>query len=46
MHGFAFKFADMGTGHIRRMRYKGLDEDAMDQEGNGMYSKLSSFLVV
>ncbi|KAF5512762.1 putative serine/threonine-protein kinase [Colletotrichum aenigma] len=42
MHGFAFKFADMGTGHIRRMRYKGLDEDAMDQEGNGMYNLIAT----
>lgn len=29
----------MGTCYIRRAKYRGIDRDAKDQWGNGMYSK-------
>ncbi|KAK1701205.1 hypothetical protein BDP55DRAFT_640796 [Colletotrichum godetiae] len=33
-----FKFADIGNGHINRARYQGLELNAEDNWGNGMYS--------
>ncbi|KAK1506458.1 serine/threonine protein kinase [Colletotrichum costaricense] len=33
-----FKFVDMGTGHIRRSRNQGMELNADDNWGNGMYS--------
>ncbi|KAF4842412.1 PR5-like receptor kinase [Colletotrichum siamense] len=33
-----FKFADMGTAHIRKVKNDGIDRHAVDQFGNGMYS--------
>ncbi|KXH57866.1 serine/threonine protein kinase [Colletotrichum salicis] len=33
-----FKFVDMGNGHIRRSRNQGMDLNAEDNWGNGMYS--------
>ncbi|KAF4902206.1 hypothetical protein CGCFRS4_v002371 [Colletotrichum fructicola] len=36
-YNVTFKFVDMGTGNIRKMKNQGLDRDAMDQAGNGMY---------
>ncbi|CAI0643610.1 unnamed protein product [Colletotrichum noveboracense] len=38
MYDIKFKFVDMGTGNIRKMKNQGLDRDALDQAGNGMYS--------
>ncbi|KAF4810909.1 Serine/threonine-protein kinase ksp1 [Colletotrichum siamense] len=38
MYDITFKFVDMGTGNIRKMKNQGLDRDALDQAGNGMYS--------
>ncbi|KAK2729442.1 protein kinase domain-containing protein [Colletotrichum kahawae] len=38
MYNITFKFVDMGTGNIRKMKNQGLDRDALDQAGNGMYS--------
>lgn len=33
-----FKFADMGTAHIRKVKNEGINRPAVDQYGNGMYS--------
>ncbi|KAH9234893.1 hypothetical protein K456DRAFT_1583650 [Colletotrichum gloeosporioides 23] len=38
MYDIKFKFVDTGTGNIRKMKNQGLDRDALDQAGNGMYS--------